>query len=114
MKFVTEPPWRLAGFRDLPKDQRHKVGLLVVSGPPDELVVIADCSNSKLPDLEQRSNAALLAKAVDMASALVNLEICIGDLPASNSADAAYSLIVESLREIGITPRDRHPETPDR
>ena len=106
MRDITTPPWRVARPIDLDKGEKDCAGLIVLMGPPRHGWLIADCRNPTLPEREQRANAALCAKAPLMAQALIDLEVAVGDLPASKVADTLYELITGALKSIGITPRD--------
>jgi len=105
MKYITEPPWRVAHALDLDPDERHLAGLIVISGPPRAGTLVADCRSEGMPLHEQRANAVLCAKAPALAQALVDLEDQLGDLPAGRAADALYSLVVKALRSLSVQPR---------
>lgn len=107
MKDISEPPWRVANTLDLDPKERSVAGLIVITGPPRNASLIADCRNDTIPVTEQRANARLCAKGPKMAKALLDLEDAIGDLPASKAADVVYSIIVKVLRDIELEPR--HP-----
>jgi hypothetical protein len=91
---------------DLDLGERDCAGRIVIKGLPKRGTLIADCRNDYLPLDQQLANAALVAKAPQMAQALLDLEDKIGDLPASKTADILYQLVTDALKAIGITPRE--------
>lgn len=105
MRYITDPPWRVAASLDLDPRERTCVGRIVIVGPPRNATLIADCRSDSLPLEEQRANAGLCARAPRMAQALIELEDKLGDLPAGKLTEQIYRIVANALRDIGVTRR---------
>jgi hypothetical protein len=85
-------------------DEAAANGLIVVTGPPDNATVVADCRNDYLPGAEVRSNAKAIAALPRMVMALAMAETLIGDLPQTPTRKNAHAAIMRALILSGHAP----------